>query len=310
MLIGSHLTIAGGMVNALVEARRLKMDFVQVFTKNQRQWNAPPISIGARGAWLDELRRMKWDRATARVVSHNSYLINLASPDQALWKKSLVAQRDEIERCETLHIPLCVMHPGAHLLGPRPVRQPNDLNGQPTPDELKGLDRIIRALDQIHRDLPGYRTNTCLETTVGSGTNLGYSFQQLAFIRAGVSYPERLGFCFDTCHVTAAGYDMSTAERTNAVIAQFDDICGLANLRVFHLNDSIGALGSRVDRHVHIGHGTCGLACFRTIVNHPKFSSVPMILETPKETDDKGRQWDVLNARRLKRMVRRVAVCR
>jgi deoxyribonuclease-4 len=307
-MLGSHLSIAGGMVNALLEARRLRLECVQVFTRNQRQWRASPMPNADGDSWRSELARMQWDSLNngrpARVVSHNSYLINLASPSDELWRKSIEAQRDEIERCESLRIPLCVIHPGAHLLSRRLRKDPNVLDDQPARDELKGLKRIVKALDRIHRELPGYRTTTCLETTVGSGTNLGYSFRHLAFLRANVREPDRVGFCVDTCHVTAAGYDMSTPERAAAVLEQFDDICGLKHLRVFHLNDSMGAVGSRVDRHAHIGHGTCGLACFRTILNHPRLRDVPMILETPKETNDKGVAWDVINVRRLKRMRR------
>src|SRR5690606_30438976 len=139
-----------------------------------------------------------------------SYLINLASPDPETCAKSVAAQRAEIERCEALRIACCVAHPGAHLGEPRQRGSINEPDRQPTPDELAGLKRIVKALDAIHRDLPGYRTVTCLETTVGSGTNLGYAFEHLAFIRANVREPQRVAFCLDTCHVTAAGYDMTT----------------------------------------------------------------------------------------------------
>ena len=213
-MFGSHLSIAGGMVNALLEAKRLKMDCVQVFTKNQRQWKVRPLDELEVSAWLNQLQAMNWDSfasdSPARVVSHNSYLINLASPNKEQWKRSVESQRIEVERCETLHIPLCVTHPGAHLNAVRPVNDPNNLGGNHTREEVAGLKRIIKALDAIHRNLPGYRTITCLETTVGSGSSLGYSFHQLAMIRNGVKQPERVGFCVDTCHVTAAGYDMTS----------------------------------------------------------------------------------------------------
>lgn len=312
-LLGSHLSIAGGMVNALHEASRLKMDCVQVFTKNQRQWRASPLKEEELQTWLGELHRMKWTNAQGspnRVVSHNSYLINLASPDKEPWKRSIAAQRDELERCEALDIRLCVGHPGAHLSDTRPPKQPNNLSGHPSEAELAGLQRIAKALDLIHRDLPGYRVIVCLETTVGSGTNLGYDFHQLAIIRNAVAQPERVGFCLDTCHVTAAGYDMSTPGRAAEVLEQWDGICGLDRLLAVHLNDSVGMLGSRRDRHAIIGQGCCGAACFRTILNHPAMSAVPMILETPKETNDKGVEWDVINLRRLRRMRARAAAIR
>lgn len=312
-MLGSHLSIAGGMVNALHAARRFKMDCVQVFTKNQRQWNGKAITADERDAWLTVLGEMGWDSfepcaqgppgaSTARVVSHNTYLINMASPDPEMWKKSVAAQRAEIERCEALHIPLCVAHPGAHL-GMRSAKETDALSRkQHSRDEIRGLKRIIKALSAIHRALPGYRTVTCLETTVGSGTNLGYSFEQLAYIRENVRQPERVGFCFDTCHITAAGYDMSTPGRALAVMEEWDVVCGIANLRVFHFNDSVGALGSRRDRHAHIGEGCCGGACFRTLLNHPAFAFVPKLLETPKGRHKSHLEWDLINLRRLRRM--------
>jgi deoxyribonuclease-4 len=242
----------------------------------------------------------------ARVVAHNSYLINLAQPDRWLWRKCVESQRIEVERCEALEIPCCVTHPGAHLSSARtpPGAATAKLNGSPSRHELAALKRIAKALDAIHGDLPGYRTITCLETTAGAGTNLGYDFHHLAFVRACVRQPERVGFCFDTCHVTAAGYDMSSADRARSVLEHWDDICGLENLRVFHLNDSRGAVGSRLDRHAHIGQGCCGLSCFRVIVNHPVFHYVPKILETPRGRDENGLEWDLVNLRRLRRMTR------
>ena len=307
-MYGSHLSIAGGMINALDEAERLEMDCVQVFTKNQRQWAVKPLDPSEREAWLAKLKELGWDnlrgrgRGPVRVVSHNSYLINMASPDPAAWKKSVDLQRIEIERCEELHIPLCVAHPGAHLGAPRKPGEPNVLNGKPKKDELAGLKRIVKALDAIHKSLPGYQTITCLETTVGSGTNLGYDFAHLGFIRENVKEPQRVGFCFDTCHVTAAGFDMTTPGNANAVLRQFASICGSKNLKVFHFNDSIGAVGSRKDRHAHIGHGACGLSCFEAIIQRKGFGKVPKILETPKEENSDGLEWDIVNIRRLKRL--------
>jgi deoxyribonuclease-4 len=292
------------MVNALDEAARLKFDCVQVFTKNQRQWRVSPLRDEDRDAWLARLREMQWHRkrGPVRVVAHNSYLINMASPDRSAWTRSVRLQRVELERCETLSIPCCVSHPGAHLGPAPPTGTPHDLERQPTRAEQAGLRRIVRALDQLHRDLPGYRTVTCLETTTGSGSNLGFDFRHLSFIREHVREPERVGCCLDTCHVTAAGYDMSTPEAARAVLRLWDETCGLTNLRVIHVNDSVGALGSRRDRHAHIGEGTCGRACFKAIVNHRRLRRVPKLLETPKGENDRGTPWDLLNIRRLKRL--------
>lgn len=308
-MFGSHLSVAGGLVNALIAARRGRMDCVQVFTRNQRQWRAMPLENHEIELWLSQLQRMGWDSfaggGPARVVSHNAYLINLAAPDRTIWRKSIEAHRAELERCEALHIPLCVTHPGAHLRGPRPARGAVHANGTITRFQLAGLKRIVRALDAVHKDLPGYRTMTLLETTAGSGTNLGHRFEHLAWIRANVREPQRIGFCFDTCHVTAAGYDMSGEEPAARVIEEFDAACGLENLRAFHCNDSIGARGSRIDRHAHIGQGCCGQACFRTIANHPAFRLVPKLLETPKGKNDKDQDWDAVNLRRLRRLMKK-----
>ena len=211
-MFGSHLSIAGGLHLALEKAGELELDCVQVFTKNQRQWRAKPLTNEEVADWRSALKSLGWDRqrGPSRVVAHNTYLINMGSPDPEAWEKSLATQRIELERCEALGIPLCVAHPGAHLGASRKPGEPNRLEGEPTTDERAGLDRIAAALDRIHADLPGYRVLTCLETTVGSGTNLGYDFHHLAYIREKVKAPERIAFCFDTCHVTAAGYDMST----------------------------------------------------------------------------------------------------
>jgi deoxyribonuclease-4 len=231
-------------------------------------------------------------------------LINLASPDEEARKKSIALQREEIERCETLHIPFLVSHPGARLGTPRNRTDTNALAQPPTAEEIEGLQRIVNSLDQLHVELPGYSTITCLETTVGSGTNLGYDFQHLAWIHSHVAQPERIAFCFDTCHVTAAGYDLSSMAKARRVLQQFDDVAGLSNIRVFHLNDSIGAIGSRIDRHAHIGEGKCGRSCFKAIVELPIFDLVPKILETPKEDSQSGKPMDLVNISILRRMAK------
>ena len=303
-MFGSHLSIAGGMTNALDEARDLGLDCVQVFTKNQRQWNARPLDDEAVVAWQRGLTDLDWHRRSGphRVVSHNSYLVNLASPDPENRSKSLALQRIELERCDTLGIPLCDMHPGAHPGDARPAKQPHDLHAPPSPDEQAGLERIVDALDQLHEDLPGYRVITCLETTVGSGSNLGYAFHQLAYIREHVREPERVGYCFDTCHVTAAGYDMTTPGKARAVLQECNAVCGMKNVLVYHFNDSRGDIGSRLDRHEHIGAGTCGTSCFQTILGWRGVMSRPKILETPKGTDEHNTPWDLVNLRRLRKL--------
>lgn len=277
------------MHQALLEAERYGMDTVQVFTKNQQQWKTKPLEAGAINDWLTELRRLGWQD---RVVSHAGYLSNLASPDDELWEKSVDLMTLEIERCETLEIPILVHHPGAYT----------------TSSAAEGIDRIARAYEQLFKRTKGFRTIVCLEGTVGAGSQLGGKFEELAKIRAAAIErsvpPDRIGYCLDTCHLHAAGYDMSTRASADAAIKEFEKICGLENLRAMHLNDSKGKAGSKLDRHEHLGRGTIGgkptpaglsASGFASFVNHPKLARVPMILETPKGEDEKGRSWDAIN---------------
>ena len=284
-MFGSHLSIAGGLENALIQARELDMDCVQIFTRNQRQWSAKPLTDEQIRVWHLHLASC----GIGKTVSHDSYLINLAAVDPIIREKSIRLFIDEVERCEALGIPYLVTHPGAHV-------------GQ---GEARGLRLVIQALDRIHRSLAGYRTLTCLEITAGQGTTLGHRFEQLRSIREGVREPERLAACFDTAHALAAGYDLTSAAGAREVIQEFDDVIGIDRLRVFHLNDSKIPRGGRVDRHEHIGHGHVSLEAFRHIVNHPAFRGVPKILETPKGPDEKGREWDEVNLETLKGLMRK-----
>lgn len=311
---GSHLSVAGGLHLAVEEAKTLGLRSLQVFTRNQRQWNAPPLREDEIAAFT-AARKSAGLEAPSAVVSHNSYLINLASPDAAQRRKSIASQRAELERCEALGIEACVLHPGAHLGAPRKPREPNRLGEPPTPDEQGGLARIVSSIQMLLRDTRGARVRICLETTTGAGTNLGYDFAHLGHILESVHEPERLGVCIDTCHIVAAGYDMSTAQRASDVLGQFDARVGLGAVRVVHVNDSAGPLASRLDRHAHIGQGCCGDACFRSILTHPALADVPMILETPKDGEPTGsnakKPWDTVNIRTLERIrtrsVRRAA---
>lgn len=294
-MFGSHLSIAGSMCNALLEGERLGLDTVQVFTRNQQQWMAKPLDPAMVAEWHAHIRRLGWG---GRTVSHASYLINLASPDDALWRKSIDLMRDELERCEALGIPFLVHHPGAFTTSSRPA----------------GIARIAAAYRELFRDTRGGATVACLENTVGSGTNLGREFEELARLRAAIidatGEPARVAFCFDTCHAHAGGYDLSSRESAARVLREFDGACGLAHLRVVHVNDSKGALGSRRDLHAHIGTGTIGapdLAAsgFATVINHPALAAVPMILETPKGNDPSGVPHDALNLARLRALLAR-----
>jgi deoxyribonuclease-4 len=310
--IGSHLSTAGALRAAIDEAVSYRFGAVQIFTRNQRQWTPKPLSkdeiadfhAARKGTVFEDGRR---------IVSHNSYLVNLASPDADNLAKSIACERAELERCELLGVPVSVAHPGAHLhaLGgkerkpkdrkpeDRKPGDPNDLDAEPTDDELAGLKRIAKAIDGIHRDLKGYKVRIALETTTGSGTNLGYAFHHLGRIRAMVKEPERIAYCIDTCHVFAAGYDVSTAAKAKSILERFDAEAGLAHVAALHINDSEAAFASRKDRHAHIGQGLCGDAWFKAVVRHPAFAAIPKNLETEKGDAPDGRPWDIVNSDRL-----------
>ncbi len=294
-MFGSHLSIAGSLVNALHEAEKLRLDTVQIFTKNQQQWNAKPLDPGVVNEWRAEVKRLGWD-LPARTVSHASYLINLASPDDTLWRKSIDLMADEIERCEALGIPYLVHHPGAYT----------------TSTSEAGVVRIAAAYRELFARTRGYTTVSCLEGTVGAGSIMGRTFGELGAIRAAIidatGEPGRIGFCLDTCHLHAGGYDMSTRAGADGVLDEFDRVCGFANLRVLHVNDSKAAVGSRRDLHAHIGQGTIGrgrlsTTGFASVVLRPELRAVPKILETPKGTSPAGTPYDTLNLRRLKRLM-------
>ena len=283
-MFGSHLSIAGGWHLALLEAQRLGFDTVQIFTKNQQQWVAKPMDPAAVAEFKQV--RAAWDaqRPACPLVAHDSYLINLATTDPELRAKSMQAFAIECARCDTLGIEYLVTHPGSH-------------GGA---GEADGLARVAAALNEILAQ--PYRVRVCIETTAGQGTSLGWRFEHLATLLEAVRYP--LATCFDTAHVLAAGYDLTHPEATAATLAEYDRLVGLKNIAVFHLNDSRKPLGSRVDRHEHIGRGCVGLGAFEVIVNHPQFQRVPKILETAKEKDPAGQEWDALNLATLKRLQR------
>ena len=299
--LGSHLSISGGIHKAVEAAAELGCDCVQVFTKNQRQWKSPPLIQEQIDEFAAAMATIGWD--SQRVVSHNSYLVNMASPDSEGWEKSTCLMREELERCERLGIAACVAHPGAHLESKRKIGEKNDLEGGPNTQEIKGLARIVKALDRLEEETRGYAVVTALENTVGSGTNLGYDFTHLGWIRDHVKVPERVGFCFDTCHALAAGYDMTSSSKARATLQRLDAACGLDQIRAVHLNDSIGSIGSRKDRHEHIGEGECTLDCFREVLAAQQLRQVPMVLETEKGLNPDGRSWDEVNLDRLSSLI-------
>jgi deoxyribonuclease-4 len=279
-MFGSHLSIAGGMHNALLEAERLGMESCQVFTKNQKQWATKPLEARAIEDWRLHCDRLEYNH----TVSHDSYLINLASPDEGMRRKSIVLFIEELSRCMTLRVPYLVTHPGAHM-------------GQ---GEEIGVRRVAESLDEVHAAVPDTgAVVTCLEITAGQGSSLGYKLEHLAEIIAQVKHPERLAVCFDTAHLFAAGYDFR-GRKYAKFMKDVDRTVGIDRVKVWHLNDSKKALGSRVDRHEHIGRGLIGLDGFKPIVRDKRFRKVPKILETPKEKDENGRDWDAVNLEVLK----------
>lgn len=284
-LFGAHKSIAGGYHHALEEAAADKCDTVQLFTKNNNQWRAKDITEEDRRLFRQTLRRTRLKQPTA----HDCYLINLASPDSELYQRSLEAFVVEMQRAEYLGLRYLVTHPGSPI----------------DDDEETGLARIARALDEVHRRCPKFGVQILLETTAGQGSSLGHRFEHLAKILSLVAEPDRLGVCFDTCHVFAAGYALAPEVEYKRTMRNFDKLIGLKRLRVFHVNDSLKAFGSRVDRHAQIGQGHLGIEPFRLLVNDRRFRNRPMILETPKEGPN-GEEMDPVNLGVLRGLVENV----
>lgn len=263
--LGAHMSVAGGLDKAVERAASVDSEALQIFTKNQNQWRAR--EIGA-----DEVERFKSACETLGinpVVAHDSYLINLASPKDDLWEKSIEAFRIELERCELLGIPYLVTHPGAHT-------------GSGTE---AGIERVSAALDRVHAELPGYTVMTLLETTAGQGTTLGATFEELAQIMAGTATPERIGICLDTCHIFVAGYDIRLPEAYAGVMDSFESTIGISQLKALHFNDALKELGSKRDRHAHIGKGFIGSIGFWNFMNDARLDRLPALLETEKGDD-------------------------
>lgn len=281
-ILGAHMSIAGGYYKAVEAAQRAGCDCVQLFTKNNNQWRAKPIT----DADAERFRGALAELGITHPISHDSYLINMASPDDELWKKSVDAFVVELQRAEQLGIPYVVAHPGAYT----------------TSTEARGLKRIIRALNEVHRQTKGCSAECLLETTAGQGSNLGWKFEHLATILDGVRDPGRLGVCFDTCHVFAAGYPLDTEKNYKATMRQLNKTVGVKQVKAFHLNDSLKPLGSRVDRHAHIGRGEMGREPFRFLLNDRRFRKTPMYLETPKG-EEKGKDLDVVNLKTLRGLI-------
>ncbi len=309
-LFGAHMSIAGGLYKAVEAAAAHGMDTVQIFTHSPSQWVAKPVvsaeiaslrvgksltknnnQSNATDLGADEIQRFHATLKSTKLkfpTAHDSYLINLASPDATLYRRSIDAFVIEVERAESLGLAYLVMHPGTPTDG----------------DDAAGLIRISKALDEIHERCPDLQVKVLLETTAGQGKSLGWQFEHLAAILDTVKESKRLGVCLDTCHVFAAGYRLAPEAEYEKTMTSFQHLIGLKRLKVFHMNDSKKALGSRVDRHEQIGQGHLGLEPFRLLVNDPRFAKTPMILETPKE-GPKGEDMDmdIVNLHTLRSLV-------
>jgi deoxyribonuclease-4 len=279
LLTGAHVSIAGGLHKAFERGSRLQCRAIQIFLKNSNQWNAKPLTEQDR-ALFEEARKNSRIRF---ITAHDSYLINLASPDPDLYRRSLDAFIDELRRANFLGVPYLVMHPGAHVGSGAEA----------------GLSRVAKALDRALKIVEP-PVQILLENTAGQGSSLGHRFEQLADLLAQIRDSDRIGVCLDTCHLFAAGYDIRTKETYAGTMREFSRRIGIRKIRAFHVNDSKKDLGSRVDRHCHIGKGCIGLDAFRFLMNDPRFQAVAKILETPKGPD---MQEDLMNLATLSSLV-------
>ena len=281
-ILGAHMSIAGGYYRSAEQAAAVQCDCVQLFTKNNNQWRAKPITEDD----ADRFRSTVSALGLQGTLSHASYLINLGSPKDELWEKSIDALTVEVKRATQLGIPHVVFHPGSFT----------------TSSEAEGLTRISRALDKIHEDTDPSGAMLLLENTAGQGSNLGWDLAHLGAILSGVKVPERIGICIDTCHAFAAGYELAEPEKYEVTMETLNEAVGLEKVLAFHLNDSKGAFGSRKDRHEMIGEGEMGLEPFRNLLNDPRFQSIPMYLETPKG-ERAGKDHDAINLATLRDLV-------
>lgn len=281
MFLGAHMSIAGGLDKAIERGKSIGCTAIQIFTKNSNQWRSPSLRH-------EEIERFKAERGAwgnGALFAHDSYLINLGSPDELLYQKSLSAFQEEYDRCEKLGLDFLVMHPGAHMGS----------------GEEGSLAQIARAVKEVLQHSSKGKTGILFENTAGQGSAVGYSFEHLRTLLDLCSNgSERVGICFDTCHVFAAGYDLRTPKAYEETVKEFDRTVGLNRIKVFHLNDSKKGLNCRVDRHEHIGKGTIGLEAFRCLMNDERFLKVPKVLETPKGEDLAE---DVMNLATLRKLI-------
>jgi deoxyribonuclease-4 len=281
LLLGAHMSIDGGVHTAIARGTSIGCTTMQVFVKNNNQWSARPLSDQD----VENYKTAEANASIGPVVAHAAYLINLCAVNPATLKRSRTAFVDELRRCEAFGIKALIFHPGAHM----------------GTGEAEGIARIAESLNIAHEETPGCSVLSALECTAGQGSAIGYRFEHLRDIIAQVQQQKRMVVCLDTCHLFAAGYDISTEEGWEKTISDFDRIVGLNRLVAMHVNDSRKELGSRVDRHEHIGKGKIGKTGFRMLMNDPRLVSVPKILETPKGEDMKE---DVENMNVLRSFLR------
>lgn len=260
LLIGAHTSAAGGAYNALLEGKKIGATTIQLFTANQKRWDGKALDDEAISMWKKTLA----ETGLKKIMSHDSYLINLGSPDPENLLKSKSTFRQEILRCKQLDIDFLNFHPGTAL----------------DSDPQECLDKIAESLLSM-RDIVDGKLRLLLETTAGQGSSVGYKFEQLAYLFDKIHKHIPVGICIDTCHIFAAGYDLRTPEACDATLKEFDKVVGLKHLFAFHLNDSIKPLGSRVDRHAPLGKGQIGIECFRFLMKDPRTRTLPKYLETP-----------------------------
>lgn len=282
MLLGAHISIADGISESVLHGKKIGCNTIQIFVKSNLQWKARDINKFE----IQEFLRNKIETKINPVIAHSSYLINLASYNKRIRNLSIKSFRRELEIAQVLEIPYFIFHPGYHKEA-----------------SLKtGIRLIAKALNQIiSKD--DYKITILLENTSGQGSSIGYRFEQLADIIDIVNKKKRIGVCFDTCHVFSAGYEIRNREDYEKTFDEFEKIIGIKRLKVFHLNDSKGYLGSKIDRHQHIGKGYLGLEPFRFILNDKRFQNIPMIIETPK---DHGNEKDIENLTILKSLIKNV----
>ena len=278
-LIGAHMSIAGGVSQALVRGRETGCECIQIFTKTSRQWAAKPYAKEE----IEAFKRAQAESGIRVVVAHDSYLLNLGAPGELLRKKSVAGFIDELERCEQLGVPFLIAHPGSHVGS----------------GEEAGIKTIARSIDEAHQACPGFKVKVALEITAGQGSNLGYKFEQMGQIFDAVKENERLRLCFDTEHAFAAGYDLRSDEGYERTFDELHRYIGVGRIVAFHINDSLKPFHSRVDRHEHIGKGHLGLDAFRRVLNDPRFAGIPMCLETEPGPEMKDIVADIKQLHRL-----------